>query len=54
MLGAAWIGPLLSLLPWGFAADRFGERLELAAGLGGCGGGLAGAGFADSFAPWSC
>jgi sugar phosphate permease len=36
------------LLPWGLAADRFGERLTLPLGLVGCAGALAGAAFTDS------
>ena len=32
VLAAEWIGALLTLLPWGLAADRFGERLVLGFG----------------------
>jgi sugar phosphate permease len=49
VLAAEWVGLTLSLLPWGFAADRVGERLTLAAGLGGSALCLAGAAFAPSF-----
>ena len=49
LLDSVWIGTLLTLLPWGLLADRVGERLVLAAGLGGCGAALVGAGYADSF-----
>jgi MFS family permease len=35
LLAAAWIGSTLTLLPWGLAADRYGERLVIALGLGG-------------------
>ena len=49
LLGAEWIGLILTLLPWGFAVDRFGERWTVAAGMLGCAVCLAGAAFADSF-----
>lgn len=48
LLATAWVGGTLTLLPWGLAADRFGERLVMAAGLTGCAGCLAGAAFAPS------
>ena len=32
MLAATWVGTLLTLLPWGLAADRFGERVVLGRG----------------------
>ena len=35
LLAAAWIGSTLTLLPWGLAADRYGEQLVIALGLGG-------------------
>jgi MFS family permease len=50
LLAAAWVGSTLTLLPWGLAADRYGERLALASGLGLCGAFLALAAFAESFA----
>jgi sugar phosphate permease len=50
VLAAEWIGLALSMLPWGFAADRYGERRTLALGLTGCAVCLAGAAFAPSFA----
>jgi sugar phosphate permease len=37
VLASVWVGPIFTLLPWGFAADRFGERRSLAAGLAGMG-----------------
>ena len=37
VLAAEWAGTLLTLLPWGLAADRLGERWVLASGLGACG-----------------
>jgi sugar phosphate permease len=49
LLAAAWVGSCLTLLPWGLAADRFGERVVLAVGLLACGGCLVGAAFAGSF-----
>ena len=49
VLGAEWIGLTVSLLPWGFAVDRWGERWTLAGGLAGCAAFLAGAAFAPSF-----
>jgi MFS family permease len=48
VLGAAWVGTTLTLLPWGLAADRFGERIVLAVGLAGCGGFLVGAALAPT------
>lgn len=49
VLAAEWIGLTLSMLPWGFAADRFGERWTLAGGLAACAGFLVAAAFAPSF-----
>jgi sugar phosphate permease len=49
VLAAEWIGLTFSMLPWGFAADRFGERVTLALGLLACSGFLAGAAFAPDF-----
>ena len=49
VLDSLWIGTLLTLLPWGVLADRFGERLVLAAGLTACGAALVGAGYAGGF-----
>ena len=37
MLAAIGIGMLFTLLPWGFAADRFDERAVIAVGLVGAG-----------------
>ena len=50
LLSAAWLGAVLTLLPWGLAADRFGERIVLALGLFGASGFLVGAAHAGSFA----
>ncbi len=44
-----WVGPILTLLGWGLLADRFGERLVLAAGLAVCGLLAAAAGWANDF-----
>jgi sugar phosphate permease len=49
VLDSLWIGTLLTLLPWGLLADRVGERLVLASGLGGCAAALVAAGRADAF-----
>jgi MFS family permease len=49
VLDSVWIGTLLTLLPWGVLADRVGERIVLAIGLGGCGAALIAAAHADSF-----
>jgi len=49
LISASLAGSVLSLVPWGFATDRFGERAVLLAGLGSCGGALVGAGFAHRF-----
>ena len=50
LLSAAWLGAVVSLLPWGLAADRYGERVVLALGLFGAAAFLAGAAEAGSFA----
>lgn len=33
VLASVWVGPIFTLLPWGLAADRWGERRALAVGL---------------------
>jgi sugar phosphate permease len=48
-VSSLWIGPILTLLGWGMLADRFGERVILASGLGACGVLSAAAGRADEF-----
>jgi sugar phosphate permease len=48
VLAAAGWGVLVTQLPWGWAADRIGERKVIAAGLGGSALALAGAAYADS------
>jgi sugar phosphate permease len=42
-----WVGPILTLLPWGLLADRVGERIVLATGIAVCGGLVAVAGWAS-------
>ena len=48
-LSAAWLGALVTLLPWGIAADRFGERVVLSLGLVGSAACLTAAAYAESF-----
>ena len=50
LLAASWVGTTLTLLPWGLAADRFGERAVLTLGLMLCAAALVGAAYASSFA----
>ena len=49
LLAAEWVGLTLSMIPWGFAADRYGERWTLTVGLTACAACLAGAAYAPSF-----
>ncbi len=49
LLAAEWVGATVTLLPWGLAADRFGERFVLVLGLGGCAAFLVGAAYAPDF-----
>jgi MFS family permease len=49
LLAASWVGTTLTLLPWGLAADRFGERVVLTTGLAGCAASLVGAAYAPTF-----
>ncbi len=49
LLSAAWVGACVTLLPWGLAADRYGERLVLAVGLVASTACLVGAAYAGSF-----
>ena len=49
VLDSVWIGGMLTLLPWGLLADRVGERIVLALGLGGCAAALVGAAYAGTF-----
>jgi sugar phosphate permease len=50
-LSSIWIGPIVTLLPWGLLADRVGERFVLASGLSLCGVLVAAAGQVDDFWP---
>lgn len=50
VLASVWVGPIFTLLPWGLAADRFGERRSLSAGLVGMGALVAGAAAVGDFA----
>jgi nitrate/nitrite transporter NarK len=49
LLAASWIGTTLTLLPWGLAADRFGERVVLTVGMLASAGCLVGAAYASSY-----
>jgi sugar phosphate permease len=49
LLAAAWIGSTVTLLPWGLAADRYGERIVIAVGLVACAVCLLGAAAVSSF-----
>jgi MFS family permease len=49
LLGAEWVGALVTMLPWGIAADRYGERVVLVLGLGGCSALLGAAAYAPDF-----
>ena len=51
VIAAPWIGPIATLLPWGLLADRVGERIALAAGLGTCGLLAVAIAFVDAFVP---
>lgn len=48
LVGAVNLGNVLALVAWGLAADRYGERLVMTAGLAGTAGCLAVAGLVDS------
>jgi nitrate/nitrite transporter NarK len=50
LLAASWVGTTLTLLPWGLAADRFGERVVLPLGMLASSLALVGAAFAASYA----
>jgi sugar phosphate permease len=50
LISMSLIGSLITLIPWGIATDRFGERLVLFLGLAVCGASLIGAAFVHSFA----
>ena len=40
LISGSLAGSVLSMVAWGLATDRFGERAVLALGLSGCGGAL--------------
>ena len=49
LISASLAGSVVSLIPWGLAADRVGERWVLLGGVGGCGVALLAASRAGSF-----
>jgi MFS family permease len=49
VLASAWVGTTLALLPWGLAADRFGERIVMSVGLAGSALFLAAAAYAPGY-----
>jgi sugar phosphate permease len=49
LFASLWVGTILTLLGWGLLADRLGERIVLAAGLGICGLFAVGVGWANDF-----
>lgn len=49
LISASLAGSVLSLIPWGLATDRVGERVVLLIGVGGCGIALLAASQAGSF-----
>jgi sugar phosphate permease len=51
LLSSSLVGSLISLIPWGIATDKFGERVVLVSGLALCGGALVGAGLVHGFWP---
>jgi sugar phosphate permease len=51
LISGSLVGSVVSLIPWGLATDRFGERWVLAAGIGGCGLALLGASQVHGFWP---
>lgn len=51
LFASLWVGTILTLLGWGLLADRWGERVVIAVGLGTCGALALTAGWASGF--WS-
>ena len=49
LISASLVGSVVSLIPWGLATDRFGERAVLVTGLGACGAALVGASVVHGF-----
>ena len=51
LISSSLVGSLVSLIPWGLATDRFGERVVLVTGLVLCGSALLTAAFVHGFWP---
>jgi sugar phosphate permease len=51
LISSSLVGSLVSLIPWGVATDRFGERVVLVSGLALCGAALIAAGSVQGFWP---
>src|SRR5258707_8622932 len=51
LLSSSLVGSLVSLIPWGIATDKVGERIVLVSGLALCGCALIAAGFVHGFWP---
>jgi sugar phosphate permease len=51
LISSSLVGSLVSLIPWGVATDRFGERVVLVSGLVLCGAALIAAGSVHGFWP---
>jgi sugar phosphate permease len=51
LISASLAGSVISLVPWGYATDAFGERIVLALGIAGCGVALLAAGGVHAFWP---
>lgn len=49
LISASLLGSVVTLIPWGMAADRFGERAVLVSGVGACGASLLAAARMHSF-----
>jgi sugar phosphate permease len=49
LISCSLVGSLVSLIPWGFATDRYGERIVLVLGLATCGAALLAASRAHAF-----
>jgi len=49
LISASLVGSVVSLIPWGLATDRVGERIVLVSGLAGCGAFLLAAAAAHGF-----
>jgi sugar phosphate permease len=51
LISGSLVGSVVSLVPWGLATDRFGERWVLVSGIGGCGLALLGCAAVRGFWP---